>query len=826
MGEEINRHSPIFLLSDPPDNFNCDWTQQMEEAPLGEITRWHEQHHGFDSLMEADFLSPSDESCLLGPMATFVASASNDGNVSVPANQDGVRPHLLALDATSPVRYEVGNSSAECGRNESGLGKSKTRVKNHSFSSFVDQNCNQSTSKGLNHHEGESNPGYLYLNDIDDQIDKISENSPSLILAEVQRLVNSVHQIQQEISSVVSRQVVLIRGMNNREDQMECYKNLFKHAVMKVYSERIPSALEKVKSILIDLQTDRTLRELDQFVSKQSESNVILEDQSRVNQCDGNLDDLNRKVIDGTTSNQFKRKHCDSDQSRNINPDRSQCDVNQCDYNLSLSNRNDGSDRNQDPSRISFNQSLSYQRDMENTITIPIDDFDGLSEQKRVEQVDLYNSHIEGNKTHAVECDANASDLIPSYQYQSQQSSDNYSSITDGFYDRIDRLQPSTSSVVHGESFINRTLGSRYDHHLPTHNQGFLRRFSSNRTVYCKSDSSQEITDRMDDDQGMCTRSIKLTSTNQSTIETVPVSTNIPTSGDTINDGRYYLELKSKRRMVADPRDVFNQATSGLKIHVDGVMVFGQDLKVTFVSCRDRTLVLEALREFSYRGHPVKEMYEIRLDARSDHVFVTSPFSNNVFNSLAFRVKGGIDATQAATLIVDRNADWFDSIEDIINVKICVPQEAGFGYVITIFVSARANEKILRTLSKGMKLDLGRMIILPIHEPSRVELCFKCHDPGHRAVSCPSIRRCKYCLESHDSRSCAKKNTPLCYRCRLFNLSLPPNEQQFKVKESHPASSATCPSARELRKRVIESLKEGPPSKRFAREKFNNESRT
>lgn len=287
--------------------------------------------------------------------------------------------------------------------------------------------------------------------------------------------------------------------------------------------------------------------------------------------------------------------------------------------------------------------------------------------------------------------------------------------------------------------------------------------------------------------------------------------------------GIFFVEMKSKKRLIADPKLVLQAATENRKIHIDGVSAKGLDLKLTFFKKRDRDSVLGIFREFCYEGHPLRSMYDLTLDARSNNVYVTVPFSAHLFDQLPFRHGDGIDVQIAAQILADRNRDWFISPEDIIHVRSIPPDDRHSGYVLTLFVSNEANERIQKTLNTGARLDTS-IRPLAIHEPYNGDACYRCHTPGHYASSCTSEIRCSHCIDLHESRRCPAKRqgkADVCYRCHQYNESLRSDQKHLVEKVNHVASSALCPTVRMVRKRGGSSRRNEPQNKRFAGRRTN-----
>lgn len=286
-------------------------------------------------------------------------------------------------------------------------------------------------------------------------------------------------------------------------------------------------------------------------------------------------------------------------------------------------------------------------------------------------------------------------------------------------------------------------------------------------------------------------------------------------STDDYNGGIYFLDLEPKKRTGFNPEEVFNDATREVVMHVDNMASSGLKARVTFRSKIHRENAVKALSEHYFKGQRVKDLFNLTLDARSEFVFVTSPINRGKFLTLDLQEKGLLIPAKAIKDMTSRNPDWFDSTDDIINVKASPPQDENSGYIITLFVSREAAKKIRESIKLGVRLDLIKKQV-HIHEPYQVDTCFKCHSPAHYSYSCDSPIRCKYCPGIHKkARDCKQpRENPICFRCYEYNLTIPDDSLCPPKGVRHTASSALCPSTRHLRKRPTTSVEDEPANKR------------
>lgn len=267
-------------------------------------------------------------------------------------------------------------------------------------------------------------------------------------------------------------------------------------------------------------------------------------------------------------------------------------------------------------------------------------------------------------------------------------------------------------------------------------------------------------------------------------------------------EGTYTIELVSKNVLPIDTTGLVNDAIRNESLHVNKFIPEGPNLTVVFRSRRERDTAVKALREYKYLNSHIDKYYVMNTDARSPHVFRTTVVSNQKLNTFQFMKDGKFVPEIAMDIIAGRNNKWFRSRTDIIEVQL-KPSVEPRGALLQIFTTEYASRKITAGATKGINLDLIDDQ-LPIHQPVKVEWCFRCCDPGHRKEQCKGPIRCRYCILSHSSKSCNNSDGPfVCFRCREYNLNLKAEEMYLKKGENHTATTVDCPFYRELRKKVL-----------------------
>jgi len=79
---------------------------------------------------------------------------------------------------------------------------------------------------------------------------------------------------------------------------------------------------------------------------------------------------------------------------------------------------------------------------------------------------------------------------------------------------------------------------------------------------------------------------------------------------------------------------------------------------------------------------------------------------------------------------------------------------------------------------KGINLHTGFPLQAEFYSYSyQITQCFQCQRYGHTTKQCPNPARCGHCAQAHNTRECAKQDTPSCPNCR----------------ENHPSWHKKCP---------------------------------
>lgn len=282
-------------------------------------------------------------------------------------------------------------------------------------------------------------------------------------------------------------------------------------------------------------------------------------------------------------------------------------------------------------------------------------------------------------------------------------------------------------------------------------------------------------------------------------------------------EGKYTITLISKNVMPIDTAGYFDSAVKDASLHVDNKKSVGQNLEVILRTKSDRDEALAALRRYKFLGKSVDELYTIEMDARSSHLFRTRVFSKELLNSLEFMHLGRFNPNEAIDLVQRKNKHWFHSKSDIIDVQL-KPSTEPEGALLQIYTTRDAHKRVCAGIKNGLKLDLIQMQVV-LHEPVKTEVCFKCHDPGHRREACQAPLKCKYCILSHEKEDCVvykNKGPYTCFRCRAYNVSLKTGQEKLRKAEDHVATHVACPFFRELRRKRQETDKfeHSAPSKR------------
>lgn len=270
-------------------------------------------------------------------------------------------------------------------------------------------------------------------------------------------------------------------------------------------------------------------------------------------------------------------------------------------------------------------------------------------------------------------------------------------------------------------------------------------------------------------------------------------------------DGRYIMTLKSKKKLVANPHEIFNEAVKNISIHVDKVQVIGLDGVFNFKTEKDFTLAKEALAAYLHEGKRIPELYELEVIVKSDYLIRTQRFGLETLKNLPFFKDGVIDVATAANVLSNRNQRWFPNEKDVIGVQVAAHEDTHVTYVLQIFMTKNAHRRVLDGIKQGTRLDVKSQTF-KVHEPARVVTCFKCHKPGHIASQCDEPFRCKHCGGNHPIGKCKSRDDPstlMCFHCDDFNRSLAADEQHKLRKTNHSASSAACPTNKAHRKKAI-----------------------
>lgn len=175
---------------------------------------------------------------------------------------------------------------------------------------------------------------------------------------------------------------------------------------------------------------------------------------------------------------------------------------------------------------------------------------------------------------------------------------------------------------------------------------------------------------------------------------------------DTAIETEFILELKANKDTRIDPGIVFSEATKELGSNFREVSVAGIDLRVIFSSNHARGKAIRALRDYVYNGFPVKKLYALYLDARSKYVYETDAFDARVFEALPFQFGGRINYALAAEVLSNRNRQWFEGPEEIVNVECISLRRKSASYILTLHVSKLAWNKIQSCVNGEPKLNV------------------------------------------------------------------------------------------------------------------------
>lgn len=279
------------------------------------------------------------------------------------------------------------------------------------------------------------------------------------------------------------------------------------------------------------------------------------------------------------------------------------------------------------------------------------------------------------------------------------------------------------------------------------------------------------------------------------------------------SDGKFILHMKMKTKDPVNPINVLNEAVKHTDVHVDDAKPVATGAKAFFITEMELNMAVEAVKGFKVGDKLGSDLFELKIETKSNFLFRSQTFSRNVYHEFRFQENGQIKLDAATKILAKKNRHWFDNESDIINVEVhTIPNKPFDLYLMDIHVSKKAYQTIVDGIKAGQRLDTETTRLV-IHIPTKLEFCFKCHLPDHHANTCKKQIRCRFCIGSHNSGTCDVPKDPnakyICYRCREHNAALPPNGT--KRDEYHSATSGKCPDIKAARRKASKQINRGKP---------------
>ena len=150
--------------------------------------------------------------------------------------------------------------------------------------------------------------------------------------------------------------------------------------------------------------------------------------------------------------------------------------------------------------------------------------------------------------------------------------------------------------------------------------------------------------------------------------------------------------------------------------------------------------------------------------------------------------------------IVDKNDGMKDLISKGGTLEIVYFKQRNFTATVAIKGSPEIRLHVIENCDSKLYLFSGRC---KASDRCHYQQCYHCLKFGHIFRDCPCKAEtpvCKFCTESHDSRTCDKKDFPNEHKCANCKSSKSPNIS--KAYNTHSAVSRDCPTAVNIVNRI------------------------
>lgn len=267
-------------------------------------------------------------------------------------------------------------------------------------------------------------------------------------------------------------------------------------------------------------------------------------------------------------------------------------------------------------------------------------------------------------------------------------------------------------------------------------------------------------------------------------------------------ESSFALIMAARIPSALNPEKIVYEAIAGTPIHIARIRRRAGDIEAKFWIREHAELTLQILKEKSINAAKLVDYFNIFIRIEADCSIKTRKFGNRQLARMSYVREGKINHAEAEISIRERNSLWFKEKGDIISVELTkVSAGPASKYILEVYMTAEAHNRYLDHSIEGKSLmDIGNGT-LETWSTIRDETCYRCLQTGHWWKDCKAATaNCRFCLESHLSKTCERRNRSpehICRTCTETNEHARNDEE--KVDTRHAASSTKCPAVRARR---------------------------